>query len=97
MLFFEYQAKLSVLTEAKEQCKINFPLLAEVITSSAYLFLCVSIEVAKVCRAMQCLIRLKSAPNLQVEQISRRKEGKFGLWIDGNEGGFKNVKVMRAN
>jgi hypothetical protein len=36
-------------------------------------------------------------PSLQVEQISKRKEGKFGLWIDCDEGWFKNVKITRIN
>jgi hypothetical protein len=32
-------------------------------------------------------------PTLEVEQISKRKEGLFGLWVDSEDGWFKNVTV----
>ncbi len=35
-----------------------------------------------------------SEPTLVVEKISTRSEGKLGLWIDSQDGWFKNIKVM---
>jgi hypothetical protein len=35
--------------------------------------------------------------SLKVEQISLRKNGKLGLWIDGKEGWFKNVVITNSN
>ncbi len=33
-------------------------------------------------------------PSLEIEQISARKQGKFGLWVgNGSEGYFRNVKI----
>ena len=32
-------------------------------------------------------------PSLEVKQISERQSGKLGLWIDGEDGWFKNVMV----
>jgi hypothetical protein len=32
-------------------------------------------------------------PSLVVEQISRRQEGKIGLWLDSKDGWFKNVVI----
>jgi hypothetical protein len=32
-------------------------------------------------------------PSLQVEQISKRQDGKLGLWIDSKDGWFQNVVV----
>jgi hypothetical protein len=33
-------------------------------------------------------------PSLEIEQISSRKQGKFGLWVgNGSEGYFRNVKI----
>jgi hypothetical protein len=34
-------------------------------------------------------------PTLEVEQISKREEGKLGLWLDSKDGWFKNVVVTR--
>ena len=36
-------------------------------------------------------------PSLIVDEINKRGEGKFGLWIDGNEGWFKNVVLSETN
>lgn len=38
-----------------------------------------------------------SSPTIQVEQISKRKQGKIGLWLDSDEGYFKNVSVNNSN
>lgn len=35
-------------------------------------------------------------PGLQVEQLSNRKQGKLGLWIDSDEGWFKNIAITQA-
>lgn len=32
-------------------------------------------------------------PSLEVKQIGERKEGKFGLWVDSEDGWFKNVVI----
>ncbi|MBA4054499.1 MAG: hypothetical protein C0490_07300 [Marivirga sp.] len=32
-------------------------------------------------------------PTLEVTQISKRKEGRLGLWMDSEDGGFKNVRI----
>ncbi len=34
-------------------------------------------------------------PSLAVEQISKRGDGKLGLWVDSQEGWFRNVKVTQ--
>jgi hypothetical protein len=34
-------------------------------------------------------------PTLKITQISERREGKLGLWIDSKEGWFKNVTVSK--
>jgi hypothetical protein len=36
-------------------------------------------------------------PTLEVEQISKRKNGRLGLWADSDEGRFKNIKVITNN
>jgi len=36
-------------------------------------------------------------PSLIVQEINKRGEGKFGLWIDGKEGWFKNVVLSATN
>ncbi|MEM1134313.1 MAG: family 16 glycoside hydrolase [Bacteroidota bacterium] len=36
-------------------------------------------------------------PTLVVEKISDRTKGKLGLWIDSEEGWFKNVKIIANN
>ncbi|WP_425237261.1 family 16 glycoside hydrolase [Ulvibacterium sp.] len=36
-------------------------------------------------------------PTLEVEQISKRKNGRLGLWVDSDEGRFKNIKVNKDN
>lgn len=36
-------------------------------------------------------------PTLEVEQISKRKNGRLGLWVDSDEGRFKNIKVITNN
>ncbi len=34
-------------------------------------------------------------PTLKVEQISKRKNGRLGLWVDSDEGRFKNIRVNK--
>jgi hypothetical protein len=34
-------------------------------------------------------------PALEVEQISTRKDGKLGLWVDSDDGWFRNVVVSK--
>jgi hypothetical protein len=34
-------------------------------------------------------------PALEVEQISTRKDGKLGLWVDSEDGWFRNVVVSK--
>lgn len=36
-------------------------------------------------------------PTLEVEQISKREDGKLGLWLDSEDGWFKNVLITRFN
>ncbi|MDN5213128.1 DUF1080 domain-containing protein [Fulvivirgaceae bacterium BMA12] len=37
-------------------------------------------------------------PSLEVEQISDRREGKFGLWVgNGSDGWFRNITLKNAN
>lgn len=36
-------------------------------------------------------------PTLEVEQIGKRKDGMLGLWVDSEEGLFKNVTLTGAN
>ena len=34
------------------------------------------------------------SPSLEIEQLSERKQGKFGLWVgNGSEGYFRNLKI----
>ena len=35
--------------------------------------------------------------SLIADEINKRVEGKFGLWIDGNDGWFKNVVLSETN
>ena len=34
-------------------------------------------------------------PTLEIEKVSTRNEGKLGLWIDSEEGWFKNIKILK--
>ncbi|HEX5170792.1 MAG TPA: family 16 glycoside hydrolase [Cyclobacteriaceae bacterium] len=36
-------------------------------------------------------------PSLKVEQISKNKSGKWGLWVDSEDGWFKNVTLTATN
>ena len=36
-------------------------------------------------------------PSLIVNEINNRGKGKFGLWIDGNEGWFQNIVLSETN
>jgi len=36
-------------------------------------------------------------PTLEVEQISKRTNGKFGLWLDSEDGWFKNITITQTN
>jgi hypothetical protein len=36
-------------------------------------------------------------PSLEVEQISKRENGKLGLWIDSEDGWFKNMVITHLD
>ncbi|WP_282161710.1 family 16 glycoside hydrolase [Ulvibacterium marinum] len=36
-------------------------------------------------------------PTLKVAQISKRKNGRLGLWVDSDEGRFKNIEINKDN
>lgn len=36
-------------------------------------------------------------PSLEVKQISKRKDGKLGLWMDSEDGWFRNVSIAQTN
>ena len=36
-------------------------------------------------------------PTLTVEQTSQRADGKIGLWVDVNDGWFKNITIHKCN
>lgn len=36
-------------------------------------------------------------PTFEVEQISKRMSGKLGLWIDSDEGWFRNIRVTKKD
>jgi hypothetical protein len=43
--------------------------------------------------AIKVYINGTAKPTLEVEQLSKRKEGKLGLWLDSQEGWFRKVVV----
>jgi hypothetical protein len=45
--------------------------------------------------AIKVYVNGSEEPTLEVEQISKREEGKLGLWLDSKDGWFKNVVVTR--
>ena len=36
-------------------------------------------------------------PCLVVDRLNTREKGKVGLWVDSNEGAFRNLKIRPAN
>ncbi|MDN5213300.1 DUF1080 domain-containing protein [Fulvivirgaceae bacterium BMA12] len=38
-----------------------------------------------------------TTPTFVVEQISKRREGKIGLWVDSEDGWFRNVTITEDN
>ena len=47
--------------------------------------------------AIKVYVNGSNEPTLEVEQISKRKEGLLGLWVDSADGWFKNVTLLLIN
>ena len=45
---------------------------------------------------VKVFINGSAQPTFEVEQISKRTTGKLGLWIDSDDGWFKNVQVTKT-
>jgi hypothetical protein len=47
--------------------------------------------------AIKVYVNGAQKPTLEVEQISKRTNGKFGLWLDSENGWFKNVVISQTD
>ena len=45
---------------------------------------------------IKVFVNNSKTPSLIVQQLSNRKEGKLGLWIDSKDGWFKNVVISEV-
>jgi hypothetical protein len=44
---------------------------------------------------VRAYVNNSTTPVLEVEQISERKDGKLGLWVDSEDGWFRNVTISK--
>jgi hypothetical protein len=47
--------------------------------------------------AIKVYLNYSENPTLEVDKLNKRTEGKIGLWIDSEDGWFKNVSITRSD
>jgi hypothetical protein len=47
--------------------------------------------------AIKVYVNGAKEPSLDIEQISKRQEGKFGLWVDSEDGWFRNILITHSD